>query len=434
MSINELLASDDHQWEPKLFDQPEPWKPLAAYAVYLVEDSLWQEHTPLQARAKRAFSLLYSDNSTICQAAISALQNEEQLSQKLALSKAKFDKFCNEQAASLELQRSLLEKSAKKLQAAFQVGMENKSLTNCFLISVVQALCRIPNLRSSLKNQAEESKEIKRLFFAIFDKLQKNEPVAHEEVQNFRLACTKEGFHTLGDNTQEDADEFCNFLLPKLGYSPFNYTIAVSHNVDAPVPSLDRQNKGGSPTYMISLPLGEAKDGTDLGELLAASLTKEQVDADSIFNSDSVDLKDENVLRKLEALPTKPYLVNTLQAIKIVSAASPEFLVVSLRRFNNELNKISRRIVPAMKIVVFSDEMQHRAYDLKAIVVHKGDDIQHGHYYTYVPQLEAWKEFNDSQVHNHPDYMLEKRAPHDPLTPHEDSTCNGYLYFYQICT
>jgi len=424
-----LKSANEEQWVDQIAKQKNPWKKLTKLVIWIINCSDWQNNSLLYRHAERTLGILFTEPK-----ALDAIAKKKKLLRHLIQSK---DAFHNapQLAKATALQALLFENAAKKRRVeSIHAGIEN-SHNDCFMISVIQALRHVPKFKECL-TEANFSLPLKTFLFQIIKELDAGKTVQAETINTFRQASMKEGFIAESTNSQECALLFCQFLLQKIGYKNFEFQTAVSHALEFPVPSLDNQR---TPANLISLPLGQAKDGTELKELLMANCVKEEVNINSIYASESVYLSEE-VLVELSEFSKKEDVVDTLQTILLKSNEVPPLLVLGLRRFqfkDRVASKLKTRILPApiLKIATKAPDGKIALveYHLKALVVHSGSTITSGHYYTFVTQRDRWLECNDARVVEHEDYKKQKRISDDKdsLTPYEESCQNGYLFFYQ---
>jgi ubiquitin C-terminal hydrolase len=97
---------------------------------------------------------------------------------------------------------------------------------------------------------------------------------------------------------------------------------------------------------------------------------------------------------------------------------NPEVLVITLKRFNSNLEKtnISIEIPHILDVSEFTLGNSHRKYNLKSVAYH-GGSIDSGHYITLGKTNNEWYLFDDETVSKVDNY--------------EDGIKKGYMYFYE---
>lgn len=424
-----LEGVNEERWIDTLRNQRNPWRKLSKFAIALIQHGGWQHNARLYQQAQKSLGMLFAERH-----ALHELEKRRKLMRQLLDAKETFHNPPDKTKA-LCLQAALLEDAQKKRRVeVIGAGIENRK-NDCFMISVVQALRHVPKLKECL-TEANSSLPIKTLFFQIIKQLDSGKTVSANLIHELRLVSMREGFTSESTSSQECALLFCQFLLEKIGFKNFEFQTAVSHGLDFPVPSLDDQRTTHN---LISLPLGQAKDGTELKELLMANCIKEEVDLNAIYSSERVYLSEE-LLHKLDSFGKKEDRVDTLQTILLKSNQVPTMLVLGLRRFqfaNHVATKLQTKIMPSpiLKIATKAPDgtLSLQEYHLKALVAHTGKNVANGHYLTFVTQRNAWVEYNDARVVEHSDFRKQKRIPEDKdsLPPFDESCQNGYLFFYQ---
>lgn len=218
--------------------------------------------------------------------------------------------------------------------------------------------------------------EVNNLYNTLEGKAGKSPQVAdHDTVQSIRQLTRLAGWEG-GETTQEDAVLFFLHVLEQLQKGPIVSEILPKGSLGTKV---ERQRH-------IPLFLEGVKSDTSVGELAHKT------------------------------------------GICFVEENLPKLLPLCLQRFDQEQNKVFTPIKPDLKVEIpLLGSANKATYRLHAIVVHSGDDLKSGHYYTYIPKMingtQVWLKYDDV-------YGVKLFAP--PETPLEDINENGYLYLYEL--
>ncbi len=382
--------------------------------------------------------------------------HEEELEQLAVAIQHSLEETSTVTIINLETQENSSEESVHKAKqaktsepslASFSehgAGINNGGAT-CYMSSVIQGLRHIPGVRSALAYQIPGNNLFIDLLNTMLDTIegkngQQKQNISRDEINTYREAIIASGFPSSNQASQEDASLFCQFLLGALAQNLFPFKTKVFHGLQVPIPSLDRQ-KGRE--LVISLTIGIKDHNKTLQDLVTANRIKECVEPDKIKNGLQRELTqdEQTALQPFER--SKERRLETIQSIELPAGQVPSFLPLSIRRFDYQENKsikISTRIEPSLHLDVPIDDHDglRARFRLKAVVVHQGETLESGHYYTYVPgqmaNHNAWLEFNDEEVFVHEEPSRHKRRAADAqsLTPYEDVCTNGYLFFYEL--
>jgi ubiquitin C-terminal hydrolase len=93
--------------------------------------------------------------------------------------------------------------------------------------------------------------------------------------------------------------------------------------------------------------------------------------------------------------------------------ASPQVLVVTLKRWNIIGEKLKTKVRPSLRVVLAG-----QAYTLKSVLVHTGPRAGRGHYTAFIKASHGWFLADDSTVF------------HFPLLP-DYVASTGYGYFFE---
>ncbi|MBS0656520.1 MAG: ubiquitin carboxyl-terminal hydrolase [Verrucomicrobia bacterium] len=101
----------------------------------------------------------------------------------------------------------------------------------------------------------------------------------------------------------------------------------------------------------------------------------------------------------------------------------PELLPVVIDgRTMEGMSKNREKIFPSQQLTMSlqGDKEEHVLYDLSAVIVYLGGERTGGHYLTYVPEEDAWVEYNDSSVTRY----VQSKSVEETIEEH------SYIYFY----
>lgn len=327
----------------------------------------------------------------------------------------------------------------------------------CYMSSVIQALLAIPSLSNLVAPEAGNGQNVSTAFDSICDILTgKNHPaprtVTREEINQFRTVMIDNGFKLAAEpsrrnapvrkSAQQDAAQFLEFLLEHRGFHNFHYRVEVLHEAQFPVPALDRKKVA---TNYIPLSIAHIDPNTDVQKLMTHKHINEELDPKAILSkfspvsatlSPDCRAKVQGVAEVLAARKEKTGIIPTLQTICLDVETLPPFLPIALNRFANGVKLTSPiKPSPSIRAALIDEPNKVAVYDLQSMVVHSGNSINGGHFYTYVPKQidgkEAWIEFNDETVSLHFDPQ-NKQKPGHGMTIHADACRNAYIYFYQF--
>jgi ubiquitin carboxyl-terminal hydrolase 35/38 len=66
---------------------------------------------------------------------------------------------------------------------------------------------------------------------------------------------------------------------------------------------------------------------------------------------------------------------------KLSLLESPNYLLITLKRFSNDSSKNTRKVKYAAKLRLTEDMDKQALYSLQAVIVHEGKSSSSGHYY-----------------------------------------------------
>ena len=96
-----------------------------------------------------------------------------------------------------------------------------------------------------------------------------------------------------------------------------------------------------------------------------------------------------------------PHCESTTVVFKNRFHRAPEVLVVQLNR-SKPSGKKDQTEVKKSGDILFGKESALEKYDLKAVLCHKGENTETGHYTTYAKHGNIWYHFNDHSVFKPP--------------------------------
>ncbi len=283
-------------------------------------------------------------------------------------------------------------------------GVTNNNLTACYVNSTLQALRVCPSFRQELQEQRLRANDQQDALYqqleAIYQTIEADRLVSAQQIIDFRAIASAGWADTKDPLTrQQDAALFCRHFLNKLGFKLFQYTTTVAYELPIKVPSLERQK--GQET-VISLGMSQAPEGASIADLCLANPVQEDVDKQAIANAEGFS-PTECEFNEIAKMPQKQS-IPTLQTITFTEGAQPAFLPLSLKRYDDYGNKISKLINPSstIRFPLKNQPDKLAQYRLASVVVHQGGSIESGHYYSYVPhEAGGWVEYNDKTVSYH---------------------------------
>lgn len=156
------------------------------------------------------------------------------------------------------------------------------------------------------------------------------------------------------------------------------------------------------PTQIFSLPVIQHNDDPATVEHPIDLKSR----LDYFMNTPVVSAKDEDHWKPVEGNPAIK-IANWTEERKITDNIPP-VISIQLKRFDNQLKKVSRRITfpqddvldmtPYIERGLLHSENQKVLYRLKAIVIHVGPNLRGGHYYAEAKRNNQWFRFNDDKV------------------------------------
>lgn len=283
----------------------------------------------------------------------------------------------------------------------------------CFLASVVQCLQHIPALNMYLKKQHACSKDSERsCIVCMMAELAEQcfssvEPVEPKELANNLQAIAPH----LMRGRQEDAHEFLHSLLNRMQEDLIhNITPKPDQYVEMTTPigqifggflrsqivCLGCNRASNSYESLLSISL-EIKSARSLKEALDSFVSPEDMGAEEWYSCDTCKTKQKAV---------KSYSIDT----------PPRVLIIHLKRYNQEeryQSKLSHRVDfdELLNLEPYISRERAReekvtTYDLSSVLIHLGNHIGAGHYYSYVADpgkfsrysKKSWHMMNDDAV------------------------------------
>jgi len=297
----------------------------------------------------------------------------------------------------------------------------------------------INSLKSLLEGFNEDRKKVLRPLLmqsltSLYDTLEGRHAKAKvgdaDEIQAIRQMVRVGGFEARGATTQEDAQEFLIFALDILNVPSFFTKTEILYELDFPVPlELQKEDR----TVLI-LEVSEAPEGTSIQQLLTDNVIEEEIEKASIKRviKESDEFKvSEKEMAKIDALPPDAKQIPTLQTIKLKKDNIPQFLPLSLQRYewqaDGSYEKIDKLLPVSRRLFVpLTDDQAHVAeFKLTSVVVHDGASPYGGHYRCYalmnIAGKDEWVEYNDNVVTHRSDQESVEL----------DIAQSGYLFFYK---
>lgn len=85
--------------------------------------------------------------------------------------------------------------------------------------------------------------------------------------------------------------------------------------------------------------------------------------------------------------------------IQSIEGNAPEYIPLQLKRFNDDLSKNETEIImPENNRITLIVNGQDVDYEIHTLVMHEGEYLSGGHYFSYVRKNNGWVEANDSRV------------------------------------
>ena len=341
----------------------------------------------------------------------------------------------------------------EKLQAIR--GLRNPGCL-CYLLSSLMALFASPSFRRMLEQEENLfAQKLKSLFAAL---QQGGDPLTissgplqelHRDFQAFFPDLRRTG-------TQQDASEFLNpMLLNVCLRSPLQFSVIptvernrLSSAEAAPlldsgelppveamyIPSVDTPvdpTKIDYVTCMVKVNIPEQAPAFSLGRFFHGYTQQEHVEVDAILGAEANKrwLTDEKRAALRRAGGTSGELPPIPVTVRAHVVGSPPFLPVYIPRFLEDGGKNFTPVDTPYLMRVPTGEQKPTLYVLRSVVVHDGDKIQGGHYYTYIPDITVMNDqgIPSQWVQVSDDHPREVRT-WDQVR--DDMAVNGVLYLY----
>lgn len=253
--------------------------------------------------------------------------------------------------------------------------------------------------------------------------LPQNIGILGQLTNNLQDEVARSNFHGFTFKTAEefDAEEFFSFFLRCL----FPRTTFIATEIKIP-------------RYPLSARIAALASRPEDKALLNFEIQEDQRTA--------TDLSLQNLFSGMFAEVADDQHVVPVISRHIFNGTAPSIVPIQIKRFHQQLLtmpaiKIQTPIQIPLTIIVQvqkgtgeSTVFEEECYDLRSVVIHRGDSIKSGHYYTYIPNPESasidpvtgqpictcWIKHNDDKVFD-VDYIHIK----------EDIERNGYLVFYE---
>jgi ubiquitin C-terminal hydrolase len=251
-------------------------------------------------------------------------------------------------------------------------GLENCGNT-CYLNSVLQMLSYMPEIVQQLSTRTDSTAK---QLYAIFQQLYGTETITRQTIKP-----TVETIQKLVDfqkGKQQDAAEFFEKLLSILNINPT--FIEYSNQIET-ICKNDADKKEVAPPKSekeMILHVG-VKDGATISELLNAEQKEE-------------DLEDANIERCRD--DGEKGTGSALQKTQFKIPEENQYLIVQLKLFNNEGNKLKDKIGIDQTIKV-----DNQNFEIYGAICHIGSSLQSGHY-IFIKKTEANKGilYNDDKI------------------------------------
>lgn len=330
-----------------------------------------------------------------------------------------------------------------QLVARYGNGIHNKD-NCCYAISTVQALRFVPELLRHLPaapvtpNVASARRSLTKLHNLIHNQ---QKPVAFSDIDAFRKQMIQEGFlpPNVSHTNKEDAEQFCLFVLRKIGFPKFSIKTEVLHELGIEVPALKEEKIERHRAMYLSL--ASVSHNTRLQDLITSRVVTEEVEREKV-RSAMQNRYSEKEMQKLNSLAEiEP--VQTVQSIHLMEENLPAAFPIVLTRYSfdaatQRTTKNKTAITPSevIEFPLHGQPSKKARYELKAIILHSGSTPHDGHYSTFVPHRSesqnraGYVEFNNSNVQLHEDSSLPMHGYRQSLD--ETIAQNGYIYFYQF--
>jgi ubiquitin C-terminal hydrolase len=391
------VKSDFTHWTDKYMKPNEHYIEIKADLSDLEEKVDWckthDEECKKIAEAGYAFTLSVLKDEVLRNAFVNILSGKDALEKQEAQEEPQQDQ------EQVQEESALVQKVSADINAKHQ-GLPNCGLT-CYVNSVLQMLSYVPEFVQELSsNQTEEAQNV----YKIFKMLYGTEQITPKSIRPSIYAI--QSIVQFEKKTQQDVGEFLEKFLEGLNLTTpyFYYNISVETICKNKPEIKPKADPIITPDRIIKVGVPEEKTTTSISTLIQNEMKEE-------------DLGDVDIDRCVENK-----VKGTGGGINKMSYEIPEdnkYLIVQLKLFNNELEKIDESI---LKNIEFDDMLQidNKKYKLYGVVSHEGDDISSGHYiFTKKTETNNGIMYNDSKVTSITDFNT------------NDVVRNGYMFIYK---
>ena len=307
-----------------------------------------------------------------------------------------------------------------------KVGLENES-NDDYINSTIQILIHCPPFIYTFINDFQRKIEIgkeKGKITSSFIELLLNFSNCPDG-QFFPIKNFKNIFESLHSNLKNDNHEFIRFLLQDIN-NELNRNLNKSNNNNLiSIPQSNKINMFNE--YRKNCILKEDSIITDLFigyisfEFLCQCGSKDFsfgqfIDIPLLFDNENLNQYDLNNLIKSNILRNEIIKVNDIckdcekicdRQQKIRIANLPQLLILSIQRFNNFNQKKNNTKISFNEVLDLNEVIDNEIFDnsntnyrLWGIIYHKGNNLNNGHYFSYIKIQGNWFCFDDKNIIN----------------------------------